>query len=75
MVSRSRNLGVIFVVRVANHKHTTYYVLQGEKVKHPITGLDRLIGFQEVGAPRFQDNRHMKVVSLSALRTGRRTSG
>jgi hypothetical protein len=23
------------------------------------------------GAPRFQDNRHMKVVSLSALRTGR----
>ena len=27
--------------------------------------------FQEVGAPRFQDNRHMKVVRLSALRTGR----
>jgi len=23
------------------------------------------------GVPRFQDNRHMKVVSLSALRTGR----
>jgi hypothetical protein len=26
---------------------------------------------QEVEAPRFQDNRHMKVVRLSALRTGR----
>ena len=28
-------------------------------------------GFQEVKAPRFQDTRHMKVVRLSALRTGR----
>jgi hypothetical protein len=27
-------------------------------------------GFQEVEAPRFQDNRHMKVAGLSALRTG-----
>jgi len=26
---------------------------------------------QEVEAPRFQDSRHMKVVRLSALRTGR----
>jgi hypothetical protein len=36
-----------------------------------ITGLDRPRGFQEVEAPRFQDNRQMKVVGLSALRTGR----
>jgi len=36
-----------------------------------ITGLDRPWGFQEVEAPRFQDSRHMKVVRLSALRTGR----
>jgi hypothetical protein len=36
----------------------------------PVTGLDRLWGFQVVDAPRFQDSRHMKVVSLSALRTG-----
>jgi len=36
-----------------------------------ITGLDRPWGFQEVEAPRFQDNRHMKVVRLSALRIGR----
>ena len=27
--------------------------------------------FQEVEAPRFQDNRHIKVVRLSAIRTGR----
>jgi hypothetical protein len=27
---------------------------------NPITGLDRPIVFQEVEAPRFQDNRHMK---------------
>jgi len=38
---------------------------------NPITGLDRPRGFQEFEVPRFQDNRHMKVVRLSALRTGR----
>jgi hypothetical protein len=37
----------------------------------PITGLDRPLAFQEVEAPRFQDNRHMKVVKLSTLGTGR----
>jgi hypothetical protein len=36
-----------------------------------ITVLDRPWGLQEVEALRFQDNRHMKVVRLSALRTGR----
>ena len=36
-----------------------------------MTGLDRPRGFQEVEAPRFQDNQHMKVVRLSALRTDR----
>jgi len=36
----------------------------------PMTGLDRPWGFQEVEAPRFQDNQRMKVVR-SALRTGR----
>jgi hypothetical protein len=35
------------------------------------TGLDRPLGFQEVEAPEFLDNRHVKVVRLSALRTGR----
>jgi hypothetical protein len=38
---------------------------------NPITGLDRPLGSQEVEAPRFLDNRHMKVVRLSAVRTGR----
>jgi len=36
----------------------------------PTTALDRPRGFQELEDPRFQDNRHMKVVRLSALRTG-----
>ena len=35
-----------------------------------ITGLDRPWGFQEVEAPRFQDNRNMKVVRLSVVSTG-----
>ena len=38
---------------------------------NPIIGLDRPWGFQEIDAPRFQDNRRMKVVRLSALCTGR----
>jgi hypothetical protein len=33
--------------------------------------LDRPLGFQEVEAPRFLDNRHMKMVTLSDIRTGR----
>jgi hypothetical protein len=37
----------------------------------PATGQDRPLGFQEVKAPEFLDNRHMKVVMLSAQRTGR----
>ena len=46
-------------------------VIQAAKKSNPITGLDRPWRFQEVKVPRFQDNRHMKVVRLSALRTGR----
>ena len=40
-------------------------------VSNPIIGLDRPWGFKEVEAPRFQDNRHLKVLRLSTLRTGR----
>ena len=40
------------------------------KVNQPCTRLDRPWQFQQVQAPRFQDNRHKKVVRLSALRTG-----
>jgi hypothetical protein len=44
--------------------------LQVKGQSNPITGLDRPLGFQEVEAPRFLDNWHMKVVRLSTLRTG-----
>ena len=38
---------------------------------NPIRGLDWPWGFQVLEAPIFQDSRHIKVVRLSALRTGR----
>ena len=41
------------------------------KVKQSHYRPDRSWGFQEVDASRFQDNRHMKAVRLSALRTSR----
>jgi len=44
-------------------------VKKPKRKNNPITSLDRPWGFQEVEAHRFQDIRHMKVVSLSALRT------
>jgi hypothetical protein len=52
-----------------NTNYVTLYTTSNQI--NPITGLDRPWGFQEVEAPRFQDNRHIKVVRLSALRTGR----
>jgi hypothetical protein len=39
---------------------------------NPTTGLDRPWGCQKVEDPKLQDDRHMKVVRLSALGTGRR---
>jgi len=49
----------------------SFFLIIMVKVKsNPITGLYRLSGFQEVEASRFQDNRHMNVVRLSALSTG-----
>jgi len=38
---------------------------------NPWTGLGRPWGFQEGEVPRFQDSRHIKVVRLSTIRTGR----
>ena len=43
----------------------------GRRYKNPITDQDRPWGLQKIKAPIFQDSRHMKVVRLSALRTGR----
>jgi len=54
-------------IPIVQPKICTYYL----KLFNPVTGLDGPRGFQEVEARRFQDNRHMKVVRLSALRTGR----
>ena len=42
-----------------------------KKVNNSIIGLDNSWEFQEVEAPRFQNNRHIKVVRLSALGTRR----
>jgi len=51
---------------------TTEYNIERVKVKAiPITVLDRSWGFQQPEVLRFQDNRHMKVVRLSAIRAGR----
>ena len=43
--------------------------LQGKSKVHRCTGTETL--YRPVEDPRFQDNRHTKVVRLSALRTGR----
>jgi hypothetical protein len=47
--------------------------LSGKKVnvKLSVYRPGRAIGVQEVRLPEFLDSRHMKVVRLSALRTGR----
>jgi hypothetical protein len=42
-----------------------------QRYSNPITGLKRPWEFQAIQALRFQDNRHMKMVRLSALRAGR----
>jgi hypothetical protein len=57
------------------HCNPAYYV----DMKHPVVPVMlkvkqshyRPLGFQELEAHRFIDNRHMKVVRLLALRTGR----
>ena len=67
--------------KVKVHRPKWFWLEKLNKRKHfqnisiykaiPITGLDRPWGFQKVEAPRFQDNRQIKVVRLSGLRTGR----
>jgi len=47
-----------------------YIYIYIKKSRNFITGLEIPLGFQEVEVPKFQDNRHMKVVRLSALHTG-----
>ena len=45
------------------------FILNGKVI--PLQAWRGPEGFHEVEAPRFQNNRHMTVVRLSALRTGR----
>jgi hypothetical protein len=45
------------------------YLSKGKAI--PLQATDRPGGFQEVQAARFHDNRHMKVVMLSALSNAR----
>ena len=58
----------------AIHKKTIcfsfHFSCKVKMYRNPITGLDRPGGFQEAEAHTLQDSRHMKLVRLSALRTG-----
>ena len=47
------------------------FLIKGKGKAIPLQAWTGPWGFQEVEALRFQDNRHMKVVRLSALGTGR----
>jgi hypothetical protein len=46
-------------------------ISKGKGKAFPLQALDRPFGFQEVEAPKFLYDRHMKVVRLSVLRIGR----
>jgi hypothetical protein len=46
-------------------------VVKGKRKSFAATCLDRPLGFQEIEAPEFLDNRHRKVVRLSVLLIGR----
>jgi len=50
---------------------STVYLIMGSRSHTTYTGLGRPRGFQDIEAPRFHDSRYVKVVRLSALRTGR----
>jgi len=54
-----------------NTKNCTYTIKVKVKVKQSHYRTGQALRVPEVEASRFQDNKHMKVVSLSALRTGR----
>ena len=58
LATKIRHIRNIFCVLYSKEKQTHYRLGQAVRV-------------QNVETPRFQDNRHMKVVRLSALHTGR----
>ena len=51
--------------------HACIHIYTYKNQSNPITSLNKPLVFQETEVPRFQDSRHMKVVRLLALRTGR----
>jgi len=51
--------------------HSDFGSIRTKLTHNPITGLDRPLRFQEAEAPRFVDNRHVKVARLSVVLTGR----
>ena len=59
---------------ISTSLHTDLHIPVDNCLHNPCTGLKRFGGFQQVEGPRFQDNRHMKVVTLSSLRNGRLNS-
>jgi len=62
--------GVQFLCMLSVYSNSTVTEEKVKRYSNLIAGLDKTWGFQQVEAPIFQDNRHMKVVRLSALRTG-----
>jgi hypothetical protein len=65
-------VGTNFLVLFLFLRGLNLYLRHMSDKAFPATGLERPLGFQEVEAPEFLDNRHIKVVRLSALPTGRR---
>ena len=63
----------LFRYIVANilHDNDIIIIIIISEHSNPCTGLFGSRGFQEVENPRFQDSRHMKVLRLSGLGTGR----
>ena len=60
----------LFRYIIVNTLHDNGIIIIISEYSNSCTGLFRYRGFHKVEASRFQDNRHMKVVRLSALRTG-----
>ena len=55
----------------AHHRLKTLKYYLNTFFLFPATDLERPLGLQKVEAPEVLDNRHMKVVRMSVLRTGR----
>ena len=58
-----------FSVHISHQSTAEYCRRKGKAI--PVRANYSSLGFQQFEAPRYQDSRHMKVVRLSAPRTGR----